>query len=225
MINLSFLFVPLGGRLVLIVMSALLVNVPKLISWGSEKHGCRSQDAWLDIVPGLRKPIKFFWASLTLLASLGVLYVSVSSYYGRHFCSLISSEFVIPFLPQGVTLSFYGIAGLFLSLHWWVLIFLNVGGGYNFFDKKNRMVCFFRYGFPGKYRRIFLQVRMEDIQSLILHNPDPSSGVLYMQTREQGTIPLTPVDDYYDRTPRNVIQKAWDLSRFLSVPMEIVPYA
>nr|YP_009657060.1 putative photosystem I assembly protein Ycf4 [Medicago intertexta]YP_010566158.1 photosystem I assembly protein Ycf4 [Medicago granadensis]YP_010566903.1 photosystem I assembly protein Ycf4 [Medicago ciliaris]QCO73958.1 putative photosystem I assembly protein Ycf4 [Medicago intertexta]UZC30990.1 photosystem I assembly protein Ycf4 [Medicago granadensis]UZC32660.1 photosystem I assembly protein Ycf4 [Medicago ciliaris]UZC32736.1 photosystem I assembly protein Ycf4 [Medicago ciliaris]UZC328 len=214
--------------LVLIVMSALLVNVPKFISWGSEKHCCRSQDAWLDIVPGSRKPINFFWASFTLLGSLGVLYISVSSYYGRHFFSLISSEFVVPFLPQGVTLTFYGIAGLFLSLHWWLLIFWNVGSGYNFFDKKNKMVCFFRYGFPGTYRRIFLRVRMEDIQSLILQanpNPELSSGVLYMQTREQGTIPLTPVDDYYDRTPRNVIQKAWDLSRFLSVPMEIVPYS
>ena len=206
--------------LLLIVMSAFLVHVPKL---GSEKQGCRSQDAWLDIVPGSKKIINFFWASFTLLGSLGVLYISVSSYYGRDFFSFISSEFFIPFLPQGVTLTFYGIAGLFLSLHWWLLIFWNVGSGYNFFDKKNRMVCFFRYGFPGTYRRIFLRVHMEDIQSHILQaNPEPSSGVLYMQTREQGTIPLTPVDD---RTLRNVIQKAWDLSRFLSVPMEIVPYS
>jgi len=30
------------------------------------------------------------------------------------------------------------------------------------------MVCFFCSGFPGTYRRIFLRVRMEDIQSLIL---------------------------------------------------------
>jgi len=46
--------------LVLIVMNVLLVNVPKFISWGSEKHGCRSQDAWLDILPGSQKPINFF---------------------------------------------------------------------------------------------------------------------------------------------------------------------
>jgi len=59
-----------------------------------------------------------------------------------------------------------------------------VGSGYNFFDKKNRMVYFFRYRFPRTYRRIFLQVHMEDIQSLILQanpNPEPSSDVLYMQ--------------------------------------------
>jgi len=56
-------------------------------------------------------------------------------------------------------------------------------------------------------------------------NPEPSIGVLYKQTREQGTIPLTRVDDYYDRTPRNVLQKAWDLSRFLSVSMKTVPYS
>nr|BBU53527.1 photosystem I assembly protein Ycf4 [Lens orientalis] len=199
-------------------MSAFLVQVPKL---GSEKQGFRSQDAWLDIVPGSKKIINFFWASFTLLGSLGVLYISVSSYYGRDFFSFHSSEFFIPFLPQGVTVTFYGIAGLFLSFPWWLLIFWNVGSGYNFFDKKNRMVCFFRYGFPGTYCCIFLRVHMEDIQSLIIQgNPEPCSGVLYMQTREPGTIPLAPVDD---RALRNVIQKAWDLFRFLSVPMEIVP--
>ena len=68
--------------------------------------------------------------------------------------------------------------------------------------KKIEWCVFFRYRFPGTYRRIFPQVRMEDIQSLILlvdPNPEPSSGVLYLQTREQGTVD-------YDRTPSIVIQ-------------------
>nr|YP_010555353.1 Ycf4 [Adinobotrys atropurpureus]UYR21991.1 Ycf4 [Adinobotrys atropurpureus] len=200
------------------------------MTWESE-HAWRSEDGWIDIVTGCRKPSDFFWASFILLGSLGVLLISASSYYGRNFLSFISSEFepeLVPFLPQGATITIYGTAGLFLSFSWWLLIFWNVGSGYDFFDKKNRMVCFFRYGFPGKNRRIFLRVRMDDIQSLIIQSKKEtkkdsrylSSGVLYMQTREQGAIPLTPIDDYY-RTPRKVAQKALDLSIFLRVPMEI----
>lgn len=204
-------------------------------AWRSQ-HAWRSEDGWIDFVKGCRKPSDLFWASFILLGSLGVLLISASSFYGRNFLSLISSEFepeLVPFLPQGVTMTIYGTAGLFLSFSWWLLIFWNVGSGYDFFDKKNGMVCFFRYGFPGKNRRIFLRVRMDDIQSLIIHSKIETkkdsrskkdskyrSGVLYMQTREQGAIPLTPIDDYY-RTPAKVIQKAWDLSIFLRVPMEI----
>nr|QJQ75562.1 photosystem I assembly protein Ycf4 [Glycyrrhiza asymmetrica]QJQ78298.1 photosystem I assembly protein Ycf4 [Glycyrrhizopsis flavescens]QJQ79896.1 Ycf4 [Glycyrrhizopsis flavescens] len=199
------------------------------MTWESE-HAWRSEDAWIDIVTGSRKLSDFFWASFILLGSLGVLLISASSYYGRNLLSFISSEFepeLVPFLPQGATMTFYGTAGLFLSFSWWLLIFWNVGSGYDFFDKKNKMVCFFRYGFPGKNRRIFIRVRMDDIQSLIIQSQIETkkdsryrSGVLYMQTREQGAIPLTPIDDYY-RTPRKVAQKAWDLSIFLRVPMEI----
>nr|YP_010432390.1 photosystem I assembly protein Ycf4 [Glycyrrhiza gontscharovii]QJQ78533.1 photosystem I assembly protein Ycf4 [Meristotropis bucharica]QJQ78761.1 photosystem I assembly protein Ycf4 [Meristotropis sp. LD-2020]QJQ78609.1 Ycf4 [Meristotropis bucharica]QJQ78685.1 photosystem I assembly protein Ycf4 [Meristotropis bucharica]USW05156.1 photosystem I assembly protein Ycf4 [Glycyrrhiza gontscharovii] len=199
------------------------------MTWESE-HVWRSEDAWIDIVTGSRKPSDFFWASFILLGSLGVLLISASGYYGRNLLSFISSEFepeLVPFLPQGATMTFYGTAGLFLSFSWWLLIFWNVGSGYDFFDKKNKMVCFFRYGFPGKNRRIFIRVRMDDIQSLIIQSQIETkkdsryrNGVLYMQTREQGAIPLTPIDDYY-RTPRKVAQKAWDLSIFLRVPMEI----
>lgn len=216
-------FVPLVV-LVLIVTAGLLVYVQQQISWGSGHLMLRfAEDAWLYTVPGARKPINFFWASFTLLGSLGVLVISASSYYGRNFFSFNSSEFLVPFLPQGVTLTFYGISGLFVSFHWWLLILWNVGSGYNLYDKKKGMVRFFRYGFPGENRRILSKVRVEDILALqFFDNPEPLSGVLYMHTREQGDIPLTLVDDYYDRTPRNILQTAWDLSAFLDVPLEII---
>nr|ULF47301.1 photosystem I assembly protein Ycf4 [Astragalus sinicus] len=182
-----------------------------------------AEDAWLYIVPGARKPINFFWASFTLLGSLGILVISASCYYGRNF--FYSSGLQFPFFPQGVTLTFYGIAGLFVSFHWWLLILWNVGSGYNLYDKKNGMVRIFRYGFPGENRRILSKVRVEDILALqFFDKPKPFSGVLYMHTREQGDIPLTLVDDYSDRTPtpRNILQTAWDLSAFLDVPLEII---
>ncbi|KAL9990228.1 Photosystem I assembly protein Ycf4 [Helianthus debilis subsp. tardiflorus] len=47
-------------------------------------------------------------------------------------------------------MSFYGIAGLFISSYLWCTISWNVGSGYDRFDIKDGIVCIFRWGFPGK---------------------------------------------------------------------------
>nr|BBU53543.1 photosystem I assembly protein Ycf4 [Vicia alpestris] len=204
-------------------MSALLVPVPKFISWGSEKHSCRSQDPSLDIVQGSRKIIYFFWASFTLLGSLGGVYFSVSRYYRGAFSLFISSESLFSFFPQGVRVTRYGMAGVPLSPAAPPNLIAPPGSAYNNYDPPNEMV----YSSPHPVLPTFscscLSDRSVVLQSIIIpSSSEPHHCVLYKQTTEQGTIPLTPLDD---RSSRNVIQKAWDLSRFMSVPMEIVPYS
>uniref|UniRef100_A0A8R7NXC9 Photosystem I assembly protein Ycf4 n=1 Tax=Triticum urartu TaxID=4572 RepID=A0A8R7NXC9_TRIUA len=54
-------------------------------------------------------------------------------------------------------MSFYGIAGLFISSYLWCTILWNVGSGYDRFDRKEGIVCIFRWGFPGIKRRVFLR--------------------------------------------------------------------
>nr|UWV18996.1 photosystem I assembly protein Ycf4 [Coronilla valentina subsp. glauca] len=199
------------------------------MTWISEDTW-QSEEVRIDFVTGCRKPRDFFWAFMTLLGSVGFLLVAASSYLHRNFLSFISAEFdpeLIRFLPQGATITVYGTAGLFVSLFLWLTIFWNVGSGYDLFDKKRGIVCIFRYGFPGKNRRIFIRVLMNDIQSFIIQSKMENkkegrylrSGVLYMQTREQGAIPLTPVVDSWN--PPKIAQKAGDLSKLLRVPIEI----
>uniref|UniRef100_A0A453FGS8 Photosystem I assembly protein Ycf4 n=2 Tax=Aegilops tauschii subsp. strangulata TaxID=200361 RepID=A0A453FGS8_AEGTS len=43
-------------------------------------------------------------------------------------------------------MSFYGIAGLFISSYLWCTILWNVGSGYDRFDRKEGIVCIFRWG-------------------------------------------------------------------------------
>ena len=119
-------------------------------------------------------------------------------------------------------MSFYGIAGLFMSSYLWCTIFWNVGSGYDQFDRKNGIVCIFRWGFPGLNRRIFLRFLMKDIQSIRIEDKEGiySRRVLYMEIRGQGSIPLTRTDDNF-LTPREVEQKAAELSYFLCVPIEV----
>ncbi|WOG80889.1 hypothetical protein DCAR_0100131 [Daucus carota subsp. sativus] len=120
-----------------------------------------------------------------------------------------------------IVMSFYGIAGLFISSYLWCTISWNVGGGYDRFDRKEGMVCLFRWGFPGKNRRIFLRFLIKDIQSVRIEVKEGiyARRVLYMDIRGQGAIPLTRTDE--NVTPREIEQKAAELAYFLRVPIEV----
>eukprot|EP00897_Mesotaenium_endlicherianum_P000999 jgi/Mesen1/108/ME1121843C07580 len=49
---------------------------------------------------------------------------------------------------------FYGIGGCSLSLYLSSMIFWAIGSGYNEFDRREGVISLFRWGFPGKNRRI-----------------------------------------------------------------------
>ncbi|KAK7231358.1 hypothetical protein RIF29_48372 [Crotalaria pallida] len=161
----------------------------------------RSERIWIELITGSRKTSNFCWAFILFLGSLGFLLVGTSSYLG-------------------IVMSFYGIAGLFFSSYLWCTISWNIGSGYDRFDRKEGIVCIFRWGFPGKNRRIFLRFLMKDIQSIRI---DVKEGiytrrVVYMEIIGQGAIPLTRIDQ--NLTPREIEQKAAELAYFLRVPIE-----
>ena len=72
----------------------------------------------------------------------------------------------INFFPQGLLMCFYGSLGFLLSLYWWFLIFWNVGGGFNEFNKKENFIRIFRWGYPGKNRKIDLYYTLKDVESI-----------------------------------------------------------
>nr|YP_010025604.1 photosystem I assembly protein Ycf4 [Dianthus chinensis]QOQ36094.1 photosystem I assembly protein Ycf4 [Dianthus chinensis] len=180
----------------------------------------RSERIWIELITGSRKISNFGWAFILLLGSLGFVSVGISSYLGRSFISLFSSQQIL-FFPQGIVMSFYGIAGLFISSYLWCTISLNVGSGYDFFDKKEGIVCIFRWGFPGKNRRICLRFLIKDIESIRIELKEGiyTRRVLYLEIRGQGAIPLTRTDE--NMTPREIEQKAAELASFLRVPIEV----
>nr|AEJ10267.1 photosystem I assembly protein ycf4 [Thamnochortus insignis] len=181
----------------------------------------RSEHIWIELLKGSRKTSNFCWACILFLGSLGFLMVGISSYLGKNLILLFPSQQIL-FFPQGVVMSFYGIAGLFMSSYLWCTIVWNVGSGYDRFDRKKGIVCIFRWGFPGKNRRIFLQFLMRDIQSIRIQvkeglYPRP---VLYMEIKGQGSIPLTRTDERF-LTPGKIEQKAAELAYFLCVPIAV----
>nr|DAD23600.1 TPA_asm: hypothetical protein HUJ06_025063 [Nelumbo nucifera] len=57
---------------------------------------------------------------------------------------LFPSQQII-FFPQGIVMSSYGIAGLLISSFLWCTISWNVGSGYDRFDKKEGIVCYYQH--------------------------------------------------------------------------------
>ena len=186
-----------------------------------------SEDRMVYFVRGSRRKSNFFWAFIVFFGSLGLLLVGILSYLGMDFLFLSEEILYFPFLPQGATMSFYGIAGICISSYLWCIILWDVGGGYDIFDKNEKEVRFIRWGFPGKNRHIILRVPIKEIKSIRLKIAKKekeifTGNVSYyiiacIDTIEQGLIPLTRLEDnlYVQQT----VDKAAEISRFLGVSL------
>ncbi|BBN70034.1 CemA-like proton extrusion protein-related protein, partial [Prunus dulcis] len=181
----------------------------------------------LNSFPSIFVPLVGLVFPAIAMASLSLYYESaIRTYMDRTYSRVSKNKFIrfllvgtssylqIIFFPQGIVMSFYGIAGLFISSYLWCTISWNVGSGYDRFDIKRGVVCIFRWGFPGKNRRIFLRFLMKDIQSIRIEIKEGiyARRVLYMEIKGQGAIPLTRTDE--NLTPREIEQKLlnWPIS-------------
>nr|ALO21263.1 hypothetical chloroplast RF4 [Chloromonas radiata] len=116
-------------------------------------------------IVGERRISNYWWASVIFLGGSGFLLTGISSYIKYNIFSFIQSNDIV-FFPQGLLLCFYGSLGVLLSLYWWLLIYWNVGGGFNEFNKKEGFMRIFRWGYPGKNRRLDLVYSLKDIEAI-----------------------------------------------------------
>ena len=168
---------------------------------------------------GSRRFSNYLWAVVSLLGGLGFLLAGLSSYFKINLL-LVSDPRNLQFIPQGVALTFYGVAGILLSLYLWLTIFWDVGGGYNEFNKNTGIAKIFRQGFPGKNRHVEIDVALEDIQSVraeIREGLNPKR-VLYLRANKKRDIPLTRVGEPIAIS--ELENQGAELARFLEIPLE-----
>uniref|UniRef100_UPI0030FE9216 photosystem I assembly protein Ycf4 n=1 Tax=Cyathodium cavernarum TaxID=351593 RepID=UPI0030FE9216 len=173
----------------------------------------------LDFVIGSRRFSNYCWAILLLLGALGFFSVGSSSYLKTNLLPFFSADEIL-FIPQGIVMCFYGIAGSFISFYLWFTIFLNVGSGYNEFDKQKGLFYIFRWGFPGQNRRVSIQFPIRDIQAIRMEVQEGflSRRILYMRMKSQQSIPLGGIEEYL--TLKEMEDKAAELARSPKVPIE-----
>nr|YP_010506638.1 hypothetical chloroplast RF4 [Tetraselmis suecica]UXF58501.1 hypothetical chloroplast RF4 [Tetraselmis suecica] len=170
-------------------------------------------------VTGSRRFSNFFWATMLGLGGLYFFLTGFSSYAQKSIFPIIHAENIL-FFPQGLVMSFYGILGFFLSVYLWLTIIWQVGGGFNEFNKKKGIFRVFRWGFPGKNRRIDFSYSLSEIEGLrleIVEGVNPKRTI-YVCLKEKKEIPLTRVGQ---PIPLEEIEKqASDLAMFLQVSLD-----
>ena len=169
-------------------------------------------------VIGSRRISNYIWALFIFLGSISFLITGFSSYFNEDFFLIFNSK-NITFFPQGLIMCFYGFLGLIFSIYLWLTILWSVGGGFNEFNKLDGNIRIFRWGFPGKNRRINLIYPIDQVESIKIElkqglNP---KRMIYLQIRGKKEIPLTRVGQ--PLTLEEIELQAAELAKFLQVSL------
>nr|YP_009106372.1 hypothetical chloroplast RF4 [Fusochloris perforata]AIT95222.1 hypothetical chloroplast RF4 [Fusochloris perforata] len=172
------------------------------------------------IVMGSRRFSNYWWASVIFLGASGFLLTGLSSYFGFNLLPFIKAE-NITFFPQGLVMCFYGTLGFLFSCYLWLTLFWSVGGGFNEFNKKEGSVRIFRWGFPGKNRRIDLSYSIKDIEAIKVEIKDGINPrrTISIRVRGKRDIPLTRIGQ--PLTLEEIETQAAELAKFLQVSLEM----
>ncbi|MBW4631638.1 MAG: photosystem I assembly protein Ycf4 [Iphinoe sp. HA4291-MV1] len=190
------------------------------INTGESPNGDKSTSSVLhQKVLGSRRFSNYWWATVVFLGATGFLLAGISSYLKINLL-IVSDPTQLVFVPQGLVMGLYGAAGLLLALYLWLTILWDLGGGYNEFNRENGTVTIFRWGYPGKNRRIEIDCSTEDVQSVqveVREGLNPRRA-LYLRVKGRRDILLTRVGQPLSLQELEV--QGAKLARFLGVPLE-----
>ena len=170
-------------------------------------------------VLGARRFSNILWGAVVTVGGVGFLLAGLSSYLQSNLLPIGDATDLI-FVPQGLALSFYGVAGSLLATYLWLSVLWNVGGGYNEFNKSKKQITLFRQGYPGKNRKVEIEVPFKKVKAIrvdIREGLNPKRA-LYLRVQGRGDYPLTRVGQPIALS--ELENQAAEIARFLSVPME-----
>jgi hypothetical protein len=170
-------------------------------------------------ITGSRNISSFLTFFILLLAGIGFFLAGLSSYLKLNLLFITNTENII-FIPQGITMLFYGTCALGVAIYILLTIIWNIGSGSNEFSKIDNLVRIIRVGFPGKNRTIFLSYEFKNIKNLkffFKQGLNPRCNILLV-LRDKREIPLFPAQ--FLLNPNQLEKKAIQLSQFLNIPLE-----
>jgi len=172
-----------------------------------------------DKIVGSRRFSNYFWSFFLFLGGLGFLLAGISSYFKINFLPFANPTELV-FIPQGLVMMFYGTLSLGFSIYITLTVFLDIGAGYNEYNKTENLVKIVRKGFPGKNRQILLTYPLSNIRSIgikITEGLNPTRS-MYLCLKDERNIPLTPVQE--PTSISNLEEEAADLAKFLDLQLE-----
>jgi hypothetical protein len=174
-----------------------------------------------DIIVGSRRFSNYFWGVILLLGGLSFLLAGLSSYCNINFLPFSNPKELV-FIPQGLVMMFYGTFSLGISIYIIFTILLDIGSGYNEYNKIENLVKIVRKGFPGRNRDILLTYPLPNIKSIgirITEGLNPTRS-LYLCLKDERKIPLTSVQEPIAIS--DLEENAADLAKFLNLKLENV---
>ena len=172
-----------------------------------------------DKIIGSRRFSNYFWSIFLFVGGFGFLLAGISSYFKINFLPFANPTELI-FIPQGLIMMFYGTLSLSISIYISLTIILDIGSGYNEYNKTENLVKIVRKGFPGKTREVLLTYSLSNIRSIgikITEGLNPTRSI-YLCLKDERKIPLTPVQE-----PISIFaleEEASNLAKFLDLKLE-----
>ena len=170
----------------------------------------------LQIIQGSRRNSNIGVALITSLGSIGFLLASASSYWQLDLLPAGHTSQLL-FVPQGLVMGLYGIAGSLLTVYFWIGIALNVGAGENCFNQDSGQLTVRRRGFR---QWIQVDVALDDIQAVkvdIREGLNPRRR-LALKLRGRRDLPLTGVGQ--PMALAELEASGARLASFLNVPLQ-----
>lgn len=182
------------------------------------------------LITGAQRVSNYWWASVISVGGISFLLTGFASFLQTNLFVFNQSK-SITFFPQGLIMCFYGSLGLLFGVYLWCTIFWRVGDGFNEFNKNEvvpdsaklsdaGVVRIFRWGLPGKNRRIDFTYKMQDVEGVRVElkegvNP---KRVISLKVKGKGNIPLTRIGQPISL--ENIESEASELAQFLKVSLE-----
>lgn len=172
-----------------------------------------------DKIIGSRRFSNYFWSFFLVIGGIGFLLAGVSSYFKINFLPFADPAKLV-FIPQGLVMMFYGTLSLAIGTYIIITLVLDVGSGYNEYNKIEKIIKIVRKGFPGRNREILLTYSLNNVRAIgikITEGLNPTRSI-YLCLNDERNIPLTPVQEPVAIS--DLEEEAADLAKFLDLKLE-----
>jgi hypothetical protein len=172
-----------------------------------------------DVIVGSRRFSNYFWSVFLFFGGIGFLLAGMSSYFKVNLLPFANPTELV-FIPQGLVMMFYGTLSFGVSVYIIGTVLLDIGGGYNEYNRVENLVKIVRKGFPGRNREILLTYPLSNIRAIgikITEGLNPTRSI-YLCLKDERKIPLTPVQE--PTAISNLEEEAARLAKFLDLKLE-----
>nr|YP_007476259.1 photosystem I assembly protein ycf4 [Diacronema lutheri]YP_009863780.1 photosystem I assembly protein Ycf4 [Pavlova sp. NIVA-4/92]AGE93757.1 photosystem I assembly protein ycf4 [Diacronema lutheri]QKE31111.1 photosystem I assembly protein Ycf4 [Pavlova sp. NIVA-4/92] len=171
-----------------------------------------------EYILGSRSISNFLFAIIMFCGGLAFFLSGLSSYFKTNYIPF-SDLTGLFFLPQGITLLFYGTIAICISIFIWITIALDVGSGTNIYNKSTSEIIIYRKGI-GRSREIKYVYPFSIIESIRLRSTESFNSVpsIFLCLKDKREIPLTQLTA--NPPIKEIEERAANLAKFLNVYLD-----